>query len=467
MDTGKGTSRMGSRDHWYRHPSLVRGHIHFKYLRYLTLYQQIIHKKDDPFTSLCDGGEFVLFLSDWFNKTGKELMQDLLHQRLTATSNWADLPFNSAIINGKGGTPHRILPFNEGSDGDGGLNNVPTPTPDFPRYELFNVVKGKTYRMRVINAGTSFGFVLRIESHRFKVIACDGGLVTNIDAVNTRRTTQGDEIGGSAEVDSVFIQVGERVDIMFTATQQIGNYWITAFTRENEENIETMPQQKHGVKAILRYQGAPDVDAPPLPVSHPQGVEFDISTVMAHPSESSFIEQDTIILRPSDDMTRLSIRLGGTTDPFQWNIDGLQFIMPKNVSAPLLYSVPGRDVDTFPPSTWPQGVFTSRLKANDVVEIEVVNPTNMWHPMHLHGHRFAVMGVNMIWWDDLPGGVGNRARNDARNNTVQFRGPIFKDTIPVPPEGGFVVIRFVTDNPGLWFFHCHVDFHLGTPSFPC
>jgi iron transport multicopper oxidase len=28
------------------------------------------------------------------------------------------------------------------------------------------------------------------------------------------------------------------------------------------------------------------------------------------------------------------------------------------------------------------------------------------------------------------------------------------------PANGFVVIRFKADNPGVWFFHCHVDMHL-------
>ncbi len=33
-----------------------------------------------------------------------------------------------------------------------------------------------------------------------------------------------------------------------------------------------------------------------------------------------------------------------------------------------------------------------------------------------------------------------------------------KDTVTIP-EGGYTIIRFVADNPGVWFFHCHLDFH--------
>jgi len=30
----------------------------------------------------------------------------------------------------------------------------------------------------------------------------------------------------------------------------------------------------------------------------------------------------------------------------------------------------------------------------------------------------------------------------------------------VVPANGYVVIRFKADNPGTWFFHCHIDLHL-------
>jgi hypothetical protein len=39
--------------------------------------------------------------------------------------------------------------------------------------------------------------------------------------------------------------------------------------------------------------------------------------------------------------------------------------------------------------------------------------------------------------------------------------PVFKDTIPVP-RFGYTIMRFVADNPGIWLFHCHFDFHSET-----
>lgn len=37
--------------------------------------------------------------------------------------------------------------------------------------------------------------------------------------------------------------------------------------------------------------------------------------------------------------------------------------------------------------------------------------------------------------------------------------PLWRDTVQIPP-GGSVTMRFVTNNPGTWFFHCHIEWHL-------
>ena len=35
---------------------------------------------------------------------------------------------------------------------------------------------------------------------------------------------------------------------------------------------------------------------------------------------------------------------------------------------------------------------------------------------------------------------------------------IQKDTVMLTRKG-YVVVRIRTDNPGKWFFHCHIEFH--------
>lgn len=36
------------------------------------------------------------------------------------------------------------------------------------------------------------------------------------------------------------------------------------------------------------------------------------------------------------------------------------------------------------------------------------------------------------------------------------RNPIIRDTVTIPGNG-FLVIRFIADNPGIWAFHCHIE----------
>ncbi|XP_038980086.1 laccase-4 [Phoenix dactylifera] len=72
---------------------------------------------------------------------------------------------------------------------------------------------------------------------------------------------------------------------------------------------------------------------------------------------------------------------------------------------------------------------------------------NESHPLHLHGFNFFVVGQ----------GFGNHdpAKDPAKFNLVD---PVERNTVSVPP-GGWVAIRFLADNPGVWFMHCHLEVH--------
>ncbi|XP_065853223.1 laccase-4-like [Euphorbia lathyris] len=69
------------------------------------------------------------------------------------------------------------------------------------------------------------------------------------------------------------------------------------------------------------------------------------------------------------------------------------------------------------------------------------------HPLHLHGFNFFVVGQ----------GFGNF---DTKNDPAKFNlvDPAERNTIGVP-SGGWVAIRFLADNPGVWFMHCHLEVH--------
>jgi hypothetical protein len=48
----------------------------------------------------------------------------------------------------------------------------------------------------------------------------------------------------------------------------------------------------------------------------------------------------------------------------------------------------------------------------------------------------------------------------AGNASYNFVDPVVRDVVSIGNMGDNVTIRFFTDNPGPWFFHCHIDWHL-------
>ena len=63
------------------------------------------------------------------------------------------------------------------------------------------------------------------------------------------------------------------------------------------------------------------------------------------------------------------------------------------------------------------------------------------HPIHLHGHDFHVV-------------------RSAGSSTYNYDNPVIRDVVSMGNTGDNVTIRFFTDNPGPWFLHCHIDWHL-------
>ncbi|ESO90420.1 hypothetical protein LOTGIDRAFT_147776 [Lottia gigantea] len=70
------------------------------------------------------------------------------------------------------------------------------------------------------------------------------------------------------------------------------------------------------------------------------------------------------------------------------------------------------------------------------------------HPVHMHGHSFDVVKMGYSTYDKETGKILEE------NMDIDCGG----DTIIVP-SGGYVVLRIMADNPGIWFMHCHIELH--------
>ncbi|OAX36029.1 Cupredoxin, partial [Rhizopogon vinicolor AM-OR11-026] len=48
----------------------------------------------------------------------------------------------------------------------------------------------------------------------------------------------------------------------------------------------------------------------------------------------------------------------------------------------------------------------------------------------------------------------------AGNSTFNYVNPVRRDVVSAGGDSQQIVIRWVTDNSGPWFLHCHIDWHL-------
>ncbi|KAG7134218.1 Multicopper oxidase PfmaD like protein [Verticillium longisporum] len=89
------------------------------------------------------------------------------------------------------------------------------------------------------------------------------------------------------------------------------------------------------------------------------------------------------------------------------------------------------------------------VSAGSIVDIVVNNHDVAIHPFHLHGHHFQILRRPSSGTGDWPG--ANRAR--LNNN------PPYRDTVSVMGNS-HAVLRYKADNPGVYLFHCHIEWHV-------
>lgn len=275
---------------------------------------------------------------------------------------------------------------------------------------IINVRRNRRYRFRIIAMACDPFWDFSIDGHNFTVIEADG------------------ENTSPLLVDSFRIVAGQRYSVVLHANQRVDNYWIRAnpYERRGNEGFDNGRNM-----AILRYAGAPDADP----------------TTLQDPSVRPLREENLRPLmdprapgRPRQGGADVVLNFHQEFDRAAWafRMNGATFVPP---TVPVLLQIMSgaRDaVDLLPSGS----VYT--LPPNKVIELSIsgtVATQGGPHPFHLHGHTFSVI----------------RSANSTRYN---YENPVRRDTIDTGLENDNVTIRFVTDNSGPWFLHCHIDFHL-------
>ncbi|KAG2127076.1 laccase [Suillus cothurnatus] len=281
-----------------------------------------------------------------------------------------------------------------------GIGNYPGG-PDTP-YAVIHVQPYKRYRFRLLNMACKPNYVFSIDHHKLIVIEADGQYVESL------------------VVDSIQIYAAQRYSFILETHRPVDNYW-----------VHVVPNLGTSSMAILRYAGSPDADPKIRITPNPVALrETDL-----HPLYPPLPR----LLREDGADVKLDIVLGKNVTSFNFLINGVQYTSP---SIPVLLQLLNGDMSASEMA--PDGSIYS-LPRNKVIEISWIPDFSPGrpHPFHLHGHKFAVI----------------RSAGSSRYNYVN---PVLRDTVNTGFLGDYVTIRFITDNPGPWLLHCHIDWHLYT-----
>ncbi|RXW21107.1 hypothetical protein EST38_g4717 [Candolleomyces aberdarensis] len=245
------------------------------------------------------------------------------------------------------------------------------------------------------------------------------------DNEDTVITADGESTVPTDPVDGIQIFAGQRYSFILHANQDISrNYWIRA-----NPNLDPLRDQFQGGvnSAILHYVGGPDGDPTTSQPTMPQFLRETDLHPFANPSAPGLPQID------GSDFSQT----------FEVNFQGGRFLMNnaswQAPSAPILLQIlTGSNASELMPQA-----SIVHLRRNQVVQLNItsISPVATPHPFHLHGHAFSVI-------------------KSADSDTFNFENPVRRDVVSIGGVGQFAVIRFVTDNPGPWIFHCHIEPHL-------
>ncbi|MER6159308.1 multicopper oxidase family protein [Streptomyces sp. NPDC001868] len=231
--------------------------------------------------------------------------------------------------------------------------------------DVYTGKPGKKVRLRIINAGGDTAYRVALGGHKLTITHTDGFPVEH------------------QEVDALLVGMGERYDVLVTLGD--GVFPLVAVAEGKNAN---------GLALVRTGSGS----APKATV-RPKELDGMIMTA------SQLRAADGVRLKSAKTDVTHEIKLTGGMEKYDWAINGTPFDMNDPEANPIV------------------------IEEGQRVRLDFVNDTDMWHPMHLHGHTYQL------------GAAGPR-----------------KDTSIVLPKKKLSVF-FDADNPGQWMLHCHNAYH--------
>jgi FtsP/CotA-like multicopper oxidase with cupredoxin domain len=342
--------------------------------------------QDGPATANYDEDLGTLPVTDWYYTPGFEVNEQAQHSR-TGPPAPDNILVNGTHINAEGGG----------------------------KYAKISVVKGKKYRIRLINTSVDSVFSVSMDKHPFTVITSD--------FVPIRPYV----------TDQITMNIGQRYDVIINANQTVDNYWFRVSIGCGRNNIQDSGLQ---IGAILSYSGAPDAN----PTST-TNVTMRTTCLDEHPLTPFVSNRVPLSVIPSARELALNNFVNESENAlFRWTLDGTTQIV--NWETPSLQTtLEGK-------SNYGANSNIHEMSNKDgwyLWWIQTATSVTLPHPIHLHGHDFYLLGSGTGTWEQ-------------DNDGLNFENPTRRDTATLPANG-YLLLAFPADNPGLWVMVC------STPSF--
>ncbi|KAF7845502.1 laccase-17-like [Senna tora] len=419
---------------WHAHISWLRSSVYGPLI--------ILPKRGVPYPFTKPYKEVPIIFGEWFNANPEAIITQALQT---------------------GGGPNVSDAFT--------INGLPGPLYNCSAKDTFKlkVKPGKTYLLRLINAALNDELFFSIANHTFTVVEADAAYVKPF------------------EIDAILITPGQTTNVLFKTKSHYPKATFFMTARPYATGLGTFDNST--VAGILEYEAPSNsfhsaASMKKLPLFKP---------ILPPINDTSFAAYFAGKLRslasiqfpanvPQNIDRRLFFTVGLGTDPchnnyqtcqgpngtmFAASVNNVSFTLSSTALLQAYYFGQSNGIysPNFPNSplipfnytgTPPNNTMVSHgtevvvLPFNTSVEL-IMQDTSILgsesHPLHLHGFNFFVVGQ----------GFGNfdPNRDPANFNLVD---PVKRNTVDVP-SGGWVAIRFLADNPGVWFMHCHLETH--------
>ncbi|KAK5110306.1 hypothetical protein LTR62_006159 [Meristemomyces frigidus] len=397
----------------------------------------IIHgRKEKEMQQISYATDRVIMLSDHYH----DLSSALLWQYLKPDMENAEPVPESALINGRNVRNCADYPDREC---DNSTANVGQAVFDLKRHE--------SHRLRIINVGAFAEFQFQIDEHELAVTEVDG---TDVVPVNYHRLN---------------INPAQRYSVIINTTVSTADsFWLRArmITQCFTDAPETMQADVYG---IVRYSKTDQ-----LPTSK------DWEETLA----SECRDMDTTELKPVDVIPapseanaffyfRSNFEIGdyrlsrGKFDTSSWRpsahsptlhraIDGLAAGNTSFTASSDRPAAPAFINDLAFSKPTELVLQTTGIQTLDIL---VSNFDDGNHPLHLHGYKYFVLAQGH-GYPPMKSALDGMTRENIQPlyDSLDLRNPLRRDTASVEAFG-WILLRLVADNPGVWAFHCHVSWH--------